>query len=92
MARIISLAVILSVLSGAAMATESPRYAAPPPTGDAKSTIISGILMIVNGVIMSEADRRHQECATFVTGLHQNGFPIFRQACRVPENGKQQNE
>jgi hypothetical protein len=63
----------------------TPYVAAPPPTGDAKSTIISGILMIVNGVIMSEADRRHQQCATFVTGLQQNGFPIFRQACRLPE-------
>ena len=63
----------------------TPYVAAPPPTGDAKSTIISGILMIVNGVIMSEADRRHQQCATFVTGLQQNGFPIFRQVCRLPE-------
>jgi len=63
----------------------TPYVAAPTPTGDAKSTIISGILMIVNGVIMSEADRRHQQCATFVTGLQQNGFPIFRQACRLPE-------
>ena len=62
-----------------------PYVAAPPPTGDAKSTIISGILMVVNGVIMSEADRRHQQCATFVTGLQQNGFPIFRQACRTAE-------
>jgi hypothetical protein len=61
----------------------APYVAAPAPTGDARSTIISGILMIVNGVIMSEADRRHQQCATFVAGLQQNGFPIFRQACRV---------
>ena len=59
------------------------------PTGDPKSTIISGILMVVNGFIMSEADRRHQACATFVTGLDQNNFPLFRQACRVPENDKQ---
>src|ERR1700682_2929392 len=71
--------------SPAAAAPAPPRYAAPPPMGDPKSTIISGILMIVNGVIMSEADRRHQDCATFVTGLQHNGFPIFRQACRVPE-------
>jgi hypothetical protein len=60
-----------------------PYVAAPAPAGDAKSTIISGILMIVNGVIMSEADRRHQECATFVAGLQRDGFPIFRQACRT---------
>ena len=88
MGRIIGLAAIMS-LSSVAVAADSPRYVAPPPTGDPKSTIVSGILMIVNGVIMSEADRRHQECATFVTGLHQNGFPIFHQACRVPESDKQ---
>jgi hypothetical protein len=75
--------------SPAATAADSPRYVAPPPTGDPQSTIISGILMIVNGVIMSEADRRHQECATFVTGLHQNGLPIFRQACRAGERSAQ---
>ena len=28
---------------------------APPPTGDPKSTIVSGVLMIVNGIIMAEA-------------------------------------
>jgi hypothetical protein len=89
MGRIVGVAVILSSLSTVAMATDSPPYAAPPPTGDPKSTIISGILMIVNGFIMSEADRRHQACATFVTGLDRNGFPLFRQACRVPENDKQ---
>ena len=60
-----------------------PSFAAPPPTGDAKSTIVGGILMIVNGIIMSEADRRHQDCATFVTGLNPQGFPIFRHACRT---------
>ena len=60
-----------------------PYVAAPPPAADAKSTIISGVLMIVNGVIMSEADRRHQPCATFVAGLQRDGFPIFRQACRT---------
>ena len=64
----------------------SPPYiAAPAPAADPKSTILAGILMIVNGVIMSEADRRHQECATFVTGLHPNGLPIFRQVCLTPE-------
>jgi hypothetical protein len=61
----------------------APYLAAPAPAADAKSTIVSGILMIVNGVIMSEADRRHQQCATFVAGLHRDGFPIFRQACRT---------
>jgi hypothetical protein len=71
------------LLSRAAIAGEPPGYTAPPPTGDAKSTIIGGILMIVNGAIMAEADRRHQECATFVAGLNHNGFPIFRQACRI---------
>jgi hypothetical protein len=89
MGRIIGVAVILLSLSTAAMATDSPRYVAPPPTGDSKSTIISGILMIVNGFIMAEADRRHQECATFVAGVDRNGFPHFRQACRLPENDKQ---
>jgi hypothetical protein len=63
----------------------APYIAAPRPAADAKTTIISGILMIVNGVIMSEADRRHQQCATFVAGLQQDGFPIFRQACRSSE-------
>jgi hypothetical protein len=89
MGRIIGVAAMLLSLSTVAMATDSPRYVAPPPTGDPKSTIISGILMVVNGFIMSEADRRHQACATFVTGLDQNNFPLFRQACRVPENDKQ---
>jgi hypothetical protein len=64
-------------------ASPPPYVAAPAPTGDAKSTIVSGILMIVNGVIMSEADRRHQQCATFIAGLQRDGFPIFRQACRT---------
>jgi hypothetical protein len=89
MARIIGVAVILLSLSTAAMATDSPRYVAPPPAGDSKSTIISGILMIVNGFIMAEADRRHQACATFVTGIDRNGLPHFRQACRLPENARQ---
>ena len=89
---IISAALALTVTAASAEtpAAPAPDYpppyvAAPPPTGDAKSTIIGGILMIVNGVIMSEADRRHQQCATFVTGLQQNGFPILRQACRTAE-------
>ncbi len=82
----LSLSAIAAHAEGpAATAADSPRYVAPPPTGDPKSTIISGILMIVNGVIMSEADRRHQERATFVTVLNQNGLPILRQACRAPE-------
>jgi hypothetical protein len=93
MGRIIGVAVVLLSLSTVAnaenTATDSPRYVAPPPTGDPQTTIIGGILMIVNGVIMSEADRRHQPCATFVTGLDRNGFPLFRQACRVPENDRQ---
>jgi hypothetical protein len=85
MGRFISLAVILSLWPVAAMAMDPPpHYAAPPPTGDSKSTIISGVLMIVNGFIMSEADRRHQACATFVTGLDRNGFPLFREVCRTP--------
>jgi hypothetical protein len=42
--------------------------------------------MIVNGAIMAEADRRHQECATFVSGLQPNGFPIFREACRIHDD------
>jgi hypothetical protein len=87
MIRMAGIAVIASLLSSAAMATEPPRYVAPPPGGDPQSTIVSGILMIVNGVIMSEADRRHRPCATFVTGLDRNGFPQFREACRVPQNG-----
>ena len=78
------LALAFLLLSRAAIAGEPPSYAAPPPTGDPKSTIISGLLMIVNGIIMSEADRRHQECATFVHGLDRNGFPIFREHCRLP--------
>jgi hypothetical protein len=89
MASPISVAVVLLSLSTAALAEDSPPYVAPPPTGDAKSTIISGVLMIVNGVIMSEADRRHQECATFVSGLDKQGFPIFRHVCRVPGNHRQ---
>jgi hypothetical protein len=84
MGRFISLAVILSLWSGAAMAMDPLPHYAPPPTGDSKSTIISGVLMIVNGFIMSEADRRHQACATFVTGLDRNGFPLFREVCRTP--------
>jgi hypothetical protein len=83
-------AVILSLLSGAAAAVEPPRYVAPPPEGDSKSTVIRGILMIVNGIIMSEADRRHQPCATFVAGLDRNGFPLFRHACRAPEGEARQ--
>ena len=85
------LAVIFTVLSTvAAAADDAQRYVAPPPTGDPQSTIVSGILMIVNGVIMAEADRRHQECATFVSGLHRNGFPIFRQACRIRDENAPQ--
>ena len=80
------LAIAFTVLSAVAAVAGEQRYVAPPPTGDAKSTIISGILMIVNGAIMAEADRRHQECATFVSGLQPNGFPIFREACRVHED------
>ncbi len=87
MRNIIGLAVLLVSLSKIALAAEAPAYAAPPPTGDPKSTIVSGILMIVNGVIMAEADRRHQDCATFVAGLDPRGFPVFRYACRVPDNG-----
>jgi hypothetical protein len=89
MGRLVSIAVILSFWSSAAMATDPPRYVAPPPTGDPKSTIISGVLMIVNGFIMSEADRRHQACATFVTGLDRNGFPLFREVCRTPQSNQQ---
>jgi hypothetical protein len=90
MSRFISVAIILSLWSAAAMATEPlPRYVAPPPIGDSKSTIISGVLMIVNGFIMSEADRRHQACATFVAGLDRNGFPLFREVCRMPQNNQQ---
>ena len=85
------LAIIFTVLSTvAAAADDAQRYVAPPPTGDPQSTIVSGILMIVNGVIMAEADRRHQECATFVSGLHRNGFPIFRQACRIRDENAPQ--
>ena len=84
MLRIIAVAAICSSLTTAALAESAPPYAAPPPTGDAKSTIICGLLMSVNGIIMSEADRRHQECATFVHGLDRNGFPIFREHCRLP--------
>src|SRR3974377_1130804 len=80
------LAITFTILSTVAAAADEQRYVAPPPTGDPKSTIISGILMIVNGAIMAEADRRHQECATFVSGLHQNGFPIFREACRTHDD------
>ena len=90
MSKIASVAVIVTLLSSAAMAAETPRYVAPPPQGDSKSTVISGILMIVNGVIMSEADRRHQACATFVAGLDQNGFPLFRHACRTSQNDRQE--
>jgi hypothetical protein len=86
MTRIIGLAVALVSLSKIALAADAPAYVAPAPTGDAKSTIVSGILMIVNGAIMAEADRRHRECATFVAGLDPRGFPIFRQACRMPES------
>jgi hypothetical protein len=68
------------------LAADAPAYVAPPPTGDPKSTIVSGILMIVNGVIMAEADRRHQDCATFASGLDPRGFPMFRHACRIPDN------
>jgi hypothetical protein len=89
MASLISVAVVLLSLSTVALAEDAPSYVAPAPTGDAKSTIISGVLMIVNGVIMSEADRRHQECATFVSGLDQQGFPLFRRVCRVRENNRQ---
>jgi hypothetical protein len=85
------LAIIFTVLSSVvAAADDAQRYVAPPPTGDPQSTIVSGILMIVNGVIMAEADRRHQECATFVSGLHQNGFPVFRHACRIRDENAPQ--
>jgi hypothetical protein len=86
MVRIIGLAVVLISLSKITLAADAPAYVAPPPTGDPKSTIVSGILMIVNGVIMAEADRRHQDCATFVSGLDPRGFPMFRHACRIPDN------
>ena len=90
MFRIVSIAVVLSSLSTIAMATEPPpRYTTPPPGADAQSTIVAGFLMIVNGIIMQEADRRHQDCATYVTGLHRNGFPIFREACRTPQAARQ---
>ena len=89
MASLISVAVVLLSLSTVALAEDAPSYVAPRPTGDAKSTIISGALMIVNGIIMSEADRRHSECATFVSGLDKQGFPLFRRLCRVPESQSQ---
>jgi hypothetical protein len=85
MIRIIGLAVVFISLSKIALAADAPAYVAPPPTGDAKSTIVSGVLMIVNGVIMAEADRRHQDCAT----LDPRGFPIFRHACRIPETANE---
>jgi hypothetical protein len=50
------------------------------------------MLMIVNGVIMAEADRRHQDCATFVSGLDPQGFPIFRHACRIPDNNTRKQD
>jgi hypothetical protein len=90
MSKIASIAVMASLLSSAASAAEPPRYVAPPPQGDSKSTIISGILMVVNGFIMSEADRRHQPCATFVAGLDRNGFPLFRHACRASQDIRQE--
>jgi hypothetical protein len=86
MIRIISIAGILSFLSTIALATEPPpRYTTPTPGADPQSTIVAGFLMIVNGLIMQEADRRGQDCATYVTGLHRNGFPIFKEACRMPQ-------
>ena len=91
MIRIIGLAVVLISLSKIALAADDPAYVAPPPTGDPKSTIVSGILMIVNGVIMAEADRRHQDCATFVAGLDPRGFPMFRHACRIPDSTRKQD-
>lgn len=92
MIRIIGLAVVLISLSKIALAADAPAYVAPPPTGDAKSTIVSGMLMIVNGVIMAEADRRHQDCATFVSGLDPRGFPMFRHACRIPDNNTRKQD
>jgi hypothetical protein len=92
MTRIIGLAVVLMSLSKIALAADAPAYVAPPPTGDAKSTIVSGMLMIVNGVIMAEADRRHQDCATFVSGVDPRGFPIFRHACRIPDNNSRKQD
>jgi hypothetical protein len=92
MIRIIGLAVVLISLSKITLAADDPAYVAPPPTGDAKSTIVSGILMIVNGVIMAEADRRHQDCATFVSGLDPRGFPMFRHACRIPDNNTRKQD
>src|SRR6516165_7501809 len=47
------LALAFLLLSRAAIAGEPPSYAAPPPTGDPKSTIISGILMIAKFTIIS---------------------------------------
>jgi hypothetical protein len=83
MIKRIGIAALAAFISSAALAQEPPAYVAPPPPGDAKTTIISGVLMLVNGIIMQEADRRHQECATFVAGLNEDGFPIFRRVCRL---------
>jgi hypothetical protein len=77
MIRIIGLAVVLISLSKITLAADDPAYVAPPPTGDPKSTIVSGILMIVNGIIMAEAGRRHQDCATLVSGWTRVGFRCF---------------
>jgi hypothetical protein len=90
MIRIIALAVVLISLSKITLAADAPAYVAPPPTGDPKSTIVSGIL--INGVIMAEADRRHQDCATFVSGLDPRGFPIFRHVCRIQDNNTRRQD
>ena len=92
MIRIIALAVVLISLSKITLAADAPAYVAPPPTGDPKSAIVSGILLIVNGVIMADADRRHQGCATFVSGLDPRGFPIFRHACRIQDNNTREQD
>lgn len=65
MIRIIGLAVVLISLSKITLAADDPAYVAPPSTGDPKSTIVSGILMIVVRVAKNKS---HSHFGTFRHG------------------------
>ena len=83
MARILAAIAVLITLQSPGKARD--RLDVPPPVQDPKSVIVTGILMIVNGILVQEADRRNQSCVTYITGLDPRGFPLFRKACKVPE-------
>ena len=84
MARILATIAVLIALQSPGKARD--KLDVPPPAQDPKSVIVTGVLMIVNGFLVQEADRRNQNCVTYITGLNPDGFPLFHKACKVPEN------